>query len=62
MDVAKKKPWKTGTSSGHITNLKQSIFETLDIYASMCRQREREKLVNHYVNKDVIHVAVKLKK
>ncbi len=22
----KKKPWKPGTSSGHITNLKQSIF------------------------------------
>ncbi len=29
----KKKPWKTSTSSGHITNLKQSILETLDIYA-----------------------------
>ena len=23
----KKKPWKTGASSGHITNLKQSIFD-----------------------------------
>jgi hypothetical protein len=25
-------PWKTGISSVHITNLKQSIFETFDIY------------------------------
>ncbi len=25
-------PWKAGTSSGHITNLKQSILETFDIY------------------------------
>jgi hypothetical protein len=29
----KKKPWKTGASSGHITNLKQSILETFNIYA-----------------------------
>jgi hypothetical protein len=28
-----KKPIKTGSSSGHITNLKQSILETFDIYA-----------------------------
>ncbi len=28
----KKKPWKMGSSSGHITNLKQSILETFDIY------------------------------
>ncbi len=28
----KKKPWKTGASSRHITNLKQSILETFDIY------------------------------
>ncbi len=27
-----KKPIKTGASSGHITNLKQSILETFDIY------------------------------
>jgi hypothetical protein len=26
MAAAKKKPWTTGVSSGHITNLKQSIF------------------------------------
>jgi len=25
-------PWKAGTSSGHITNLKQFILETFDIY------------------------------
>jgi hypothetical protein len=29
----RKKPIKSGTRSGHITNLKQSIFETFDIYA-----------------------------
>ena len=32
MAAAKKKPWKMGTSRGHITNLKQSILETFDIY------------------------------
>jgi len=26
MAATKKKPWKTGASSGHITNLNQSIF------------------------------------
>jgi hypothetical protein len=32
MATAKKnKPWKTGASSKHITNLKQSILETFDI-------------------------------
>ncbi len=30
----KKKHIKTGTSSGHITNLEQSILETFDIYGS----------------------------
>jgi hypothetical protein len=29
-----KKPIKTGASSGHITNLQQSILETFDIYDS----------------------------
>jgi hypothetical protein len=33
MAAAKKKPWKVGASSMHITNLKQSILETFDIYA-----------------------------
>ncbi len=28
-------PWKAGTSSGHITNLKLSILETFDIYVPM---------------------------
>jgi len=27
-------PWKDSTSSGHITNFKQSILETFDIYES----------------------------
>jgi hypothetical protein len=27
-------PWKAGASSGHITNLKQSILETFKIYGS----------------------------
>jgi len=27
-------PWKAGASSGHIANLKQSILETFNIYAS----------------------------
>ncbi len=30
----KKKPIKTGASSRHITNLKQSILETFDIYGT----------------------------
>jgi hypothetical protein len=25
-------PWKAGSSSGHITNLKQSILETFNIF------------------------------
>jgi hypothetical protein len=29
--------WKAGSSSGHITNLKQSILETFDIYGSSLR-------------------------
>ncbi len=28
-DHIKKKPWKPSTSSGHLTNLKQSIFHLL---------------------------------
>jgi hypothetical protein len=30
--IKEKKPIKTGASSGHITNLKQSILETFDIH------------------------------
>ena len=30
--INKKKPWKTGTSNEHITNLKQSSLETFNIY------------------------------
>ncbi len=32
MVAAKKEAWKMGVSSGHITNLKQSILETFNIY------------------------------
>ncbi len=32
MAAAKKKPIETSASSGHITNLKQFILETFDIY------------------------------
>jgi len=32
MAAPKKKPWKTGASIGHITNLMQSILETFNIY------------------------------
>jgi hypothetical protein len=32
MASAKKEALEDGRSSGHITNLKQSIFETFDIY------------------------------
>ncbi len=31
--IQKKKPIKTAASSGHITNLKQSILETCDIWS-----------------------------
>jgi hypothetical protein len=34
MAAAKKEPWKTGTGSGHIKILKQSILETFDIYGA----------------------------
>jgi len=30
--IEKAHPWKAGTSSRHITNLKQSILETFNIY------------------------------
>jgi hypothetical protein len=30
----KKKLWKTGTNGGYITNLKQSILDTFDIYGN----------------------------
>jgi hypothetical protein len=34
MAAAKKKPWKIGAINGHITDLKQSICETFDIYGT----------------------------
>jgi hypothetical protein len=33
-NIKEKKPIKTGNSSRHITNLKQSILETFDVYAT----------------------------
>jgi hypothetical protein len=44
----KKKPIKTGPSSGHITNLKQSILETFDIYAPLAMfLRQKCQLLQH---------------
>jgi hypothetical protein len=35
-------PWKAGASRRHITNLKQSILETFDIYgSSLCYKYKR---------------------
>jgi hypothetical protein len=34
-----KKPIKTGASRGHITNLKQSILETFNIYGMIPRMQ-----------------------
>ncbi len=39
----KKLPWKAGASSGHITNLKQSILKTFDIYGLMQKQQSATK-------------------
>jgi hypothetical protein len=33
-------PWKASASSGHITNLKQSILETFNIYGYMCGKQD----------------------
>ncbi len=41
----KKKPIKTNVSSRHITNLKQSILETFDIYASIQSDLMEQHLV-----------------
>jgi hypothetical protein len=43
-------PWKAGVSSGHITNLKQSILETFDIYElvlvmAAATKKEKKKLI-----------------
>ncbi len=42
--ATKKKPWKTGTSSGHIIILEQSILKTLDIYGPMAQLKD---LIKH---------------
>ncbi len=49
--IKKKKPWKTGASSGHITNLKQSILETF--YRHVNSQLKQVRLF-HSVNSLVI--------
>jgi hypothetical protein len=41
MATAKKKPLKTGASSGDITNLKQSILETFDIHGPEQQQQQQ---------------------
>jgi hypothetical protein len=43
MAAIKKKPIKTGASSRHITNLKQSILEAFDIYDPDCKAEPRQK-------------------
>jgi hypothetical protein len=43
MAAAKKKLWKMSASRGYITNLKQSILETFDIYGLEHRQLEVDK-------------------
>jgi hypothetical protein len=45
-------PWKAGASSGHITNLKQSILETFDIYGFYAdirvnNTKKRDKELRH---------------
>jgi hypothetical protein len=52
-------PWKAGASSAHITNLKQSILETFDIYGSNCDKHSRylylqgkAKLISKFGNKN----------
>jgi hypothetical protein len=56
MTTAKKKPWKTGASSGHITNLKQSILETFDIYAKYLQRHENSIYLNLTKPSSFLHV------
>jgi hypothetical protein len=49
-------PWKAGASSGHITNLKQSILETFDIYGvgqltGVCTIKNYESVIYGFRNK-----------
>jgi hypothetical protein len=48
MAAEKNKPIKTGTCSGHITNLKQSILETFDIYGQTTQNIDNGH--NHHKN------------
>ncbi len=42
-----KKPIQTGASSRHITNLKQSILETLDIYGASIVGNKKSRFLLH---------------
>jgi hypothetical protein len=42
--------WKAGASSGHITNLKQSILETFNIYATVPMEQRALKNVSNCLN------------
>ncbi len=42
----KKKPWKTGASSGHITNLKESILD----FWYLCQEGIKKKLETSKLN------------
>ncbi len=46
----KKKPWKSGASSGHITNLKQSIFHLLISMGNVLNKKTEISLVDIYQN------------
>jgi hypothetical protein len=36
-------PWKAGANSGHMTNLKQSILETFNIYGPISKRYSHSK-------------------
>ncbi len=47
-------PWKAGARSGHITNLKQSILETFDIYVqARTNGTARFENVNNCLNTNI---------
>jgi len=62
MATAKKKPGKTGASSGHITNLKQYILETFDIYAVATLDYYPAELISNYSFKKIYTTGPKCSK
>ncbi len=50
MAAAKRKEGLTGASSGHITNLKQSILETFSIYGYAKGKQIANRLRHSYLN------------